>query len=306
MAFWGRGVTGESSGWFDFQSKVTGLSLVLRDQWPLLDYTSLAMMIILIMAGLLMAYVLKSGRVSWVPVLGTPALLLFALIILMPAQLSVSALADARLWPITLATALLAIRLSPDQHRLRGGIAMAGLMLFLTRIAVATAGFMVLDRDIAAHLKALERIAPGSRIAVLVKNPCRDYRLIHRLNHIDAMAIVRRDAFTDTQWHIKGSHRVLPLGGAGTPFNADPSQFIPGEGCNAPLNPDQQMAALQRRIAQIPPDRFDYLWVIDFAPRMIAPQPWLLKLYADDLTSLYRIDVAQANPRPGHVEDSRP
>lgn len=47
-ALWGGAVTGASSGWFDFPSKVTGLSLVLRDQWPLLDYTSLAMIIILI------------------------------------------------------------------------------------------------------------------------------------------------------------------------------------------------------------------------------------------------------------------
>lgn len=243
-----------------------------------------------------MAFFLKSGRVSWVPALGTPALLLFALIILLPAQLSVSALADARLWPVTLATALLAIRLSPDQHRLRGGMTIAGLVIFLTRIAVATAGFMALDRAIAAHLQALELITPGSRVAVLVKNPCHDHRLIHRLNHIDAMAIVRRDAFTNSQWSIKGSHRVLPLGGAGTPFNADPSQFIPSESCNPPLNPDEQRAALQRRIAQIPPDHFDYFWVINFDPRLIAPQPGLIRLYADDLTSLYRLDVSPANP----------
>ncbi len=296
MALWGRGLTGESAGWFDLQSKVTGLTLVLRDQWPLLDYSSLAIMIMLIMAGLLLAYVLTSGWVSWLPVLGTPALLMFALILLMPSQLSVSALADVRLWPVTLATTLLAIRLSPGQHRLTGMLTMAGLVIFLTRTAVTTAGFMTLDRDIAAHLQALEQITPGSRVAVLVKNPCRDHRLVHRLNHIDAMAIVRRDAFTNSQWDIKGSHRVLPLGGAGTPFNADPSQFIPGEACKAPLNPDEQIAALQRRIAQIPLDRFDYLWVINFAPRLVTPPPWLISLYADDLTSLYRIDPAQANP----------
>lgn len=117
-------------------------------------------MIMLIMAGLLMAYVLKSGRVSWLPVLRTPALLMFALILLMLSQLSVSALADVRLWPVTLATALLAIRLSPGQHRLTGVLTMAGLVVFLTRTAVATAGFMTLDRDVAAHLKALEQITP--------------------------------------------------------------------------------------------------------------------------------------------------
>ncbi|MGB4333592.1 MAG: hypothetical protein WBJ41_01940 [Chromatiaceae bacterium] len=296
MALWGRGVTSESSGWFDFPSKVNGLLLILRDQWPLLDYISLAIIIVPLTAGLLMAFPLKAGRVSFAPALGTPALLLFALILLLPAQLSVSALADARLWPVTLATALLAIRLSPDQHRLRGGMTVAGLVIFLTRITVATAGFMALDRAIATHLQALELITSGSRVAVLVKNPCRDHRLIHRLNHIDAMAIVRRDAFTNGQWSIKGSHRVLPLGGAGTSFDADPSQFISGENCNPPLNPDEQMAALHRRIAQIPPDRFDYLWAINFDPRLIAPQPGLISLYADDLTSLYRLDVTQTNP----------
>jgi hypothetical protein len=97
--------------------------------------------------------------------------------------------------------------------------------------------------------------------------------------------MVRRDAFVNSQWDASGGQQLLtPLRARGTAFNADPSQYIqvPQGGCNGDLS-----ATLAQRIAQIPRDRFEYVWLLDVDASHMATLPGLQRLYHDDRSALY-------------------
>lgn len=284
MLIWrAEGEGAETLGWFRLASKISDVTRVLRDQSMTLDIASVAA------ALLLLYFVLRSRRLGFAPVLAVPALILFGLGLLFPYQLFGSAYADTRIWPVAIATALLAIHTGPEGAKLAARIAIAALALFAVRIAATTAGFAAYDREIGRHLAALDEIEPGSRVALLVRWPCEQPWRAHRLQHIGSMAIIRRDAFTNSQWNVPGAQLLTPLGGEGTPFNADPSQFVGDRSCPADLRP-----LFYERVAAIPRDRFDYVWAIDFAPQSLRPIPGLTPRYSDERTILYRIERTSA------------
>lgn len=274
-----EGAGAETLGWFSIPHKLSSFVAVLRDQSMILDLVSVTIVIFLIYATL------RTGKLTMPPLLRFPAVLLFLLALLFPFQLFGSAYADSRMWPVAMAVALVAIRIEPQVAREARAIALAALAFCLVRIGAATIGYAQYDRDLDRHLAALDEIERGARIAVLVQHRCdRPWREA-RLQHMGSIAIVRRDAFTNTQWNVPGAQLLSPLAGAGTSFNADPSQFVTDRTCPEDLRP-----RLYERVAEIPRDRFDYVWVIDFDPATLSMPSDLHALYSDDRTILYRIE----------------
>lgn len=266
--------------WFDWRHKGWSLLYTLRDQHRLLDLASLALALIPFLAALLFR---RHLRIAWAGVLAGGLLLAAAL--LLPYQLLGSAWADARLWPLLFIVLIAAVAPRPDASPLwRRVIPALFLALFALRLAVAAIGFAQYDRDHSRHLQALGRVEPGARVATFVRFPCRTSWRRPRLEHLDGMAIVRRDAFTNGQWDVPGGELVIPLAARGTWYNADPSQLVRSRAC-----PDDLRPQLAERIAGLPRDRFDYVWVLDFAPASLPVYPGLQPVFADDRTILYRI-----------------
>jgi len=264
-------------GWFAWNHKLAALLWTLRDQDRLLDVTTLMLAMGLIYAAL------RSSTLKYDRGLGLAAAITLILIALLPYQMLGSAYADARLWPVFFTVAILAIK--PVTARAAVLIASIGGLIFLARTAVMAWGFANYHRTYVSHLRALDALPMGARVAVFVEFPCDVSWRRPRLDHLDGMAIVRRNAFTNAQWDVPGAQLLTPLGAAGTRYNSDPSQLVRARGCPTDLRPE-----LARRIGTFPRDRFDYVWAIGFRPAMLPRWPGLAPLFADDRTILYRID----------------
>lgn len=280
MILWrAEGAGAVTSGWFGLQHKFMGLAFSLRDQSMVIDFVSLALVFALIYAGF------RQKTLSFSPLLGVPAMLFFGLAMVFPYKLFGSAYADVRLWPIALAVTVLAIRSAPEAARAARRIAVIAVSVLFVRVAAGTAGFIAYDAAAERHLAALNEVERGSRIAALVQMPCDGPWRWVRLEHMPSIAILRRDAFTNTQWDVPGAQLLRPLAARGTTFNASPSQYVVDHECRPNLQ-----TKMQRRIGEVPRDRFDYVWVLGADPESLTLPADLHRVYADDRTSLYRID----------------
>jgi hypothetical protein len=284
MIAWRGGAGSATTGdFFNFGAKFAGLLCTLRDQNQWLDRASLLFALVLIYVGVRK----DATRVN--PALGLAAALFAALVLLMPGQLFGSGFADIRLWPICFIAALAAI--APAQRTWRGAPVIAGLALalFVARIAVMSAGFAAYDRDYTRHLRALDYVPRGASIAMLTRgSTCEGWRY-ERLAHLDSLAIVRKEAFVNSQWETPGAQLLVSLGARGSAFNADPSQYVDA----APVCDGAIGATLASKIRQIPRERFDYVWLLGFDTRHLDVGPDLSRVYSDDRTALYKL-------KPGH------
>jgi hypothetical protein len=284
MMVWRHGADGATSGgFFQLPGKFRGLLFTLRDQIQWLDVMSLTL------AGLLILLGLRGRGLRLHPALGLAAAIYLVLVFLLPSRIFGSVYADIRLWPIVFIAALVGIAPIGPSWRPASVVAAFALGLFALRIVVTTVGFNVYANDYVRHLRALDYLPQGASIAVLTPSGCQEWRQ-SRLQHLDSLAIVRRDAFVNSEWEIPGAQLLTPLRGRGTAFNADPSGRIDRSAdCAAPVDP-----ALTQRIGQIPADRFDYVWLLGFDKAGARAEPDLKLLYADDQTALYALAPAAA------------
>jgi hypothetical protein len=288
MVAWRSTGTGAvTMGFFEFFGKLYDFVTVLRDQNPVLDIASLLFAIGLIYAGI------RESTVRIHPALGVATGLFVLLDVILPRQLFGSAFADSRLWPIAFITMLTAA--CPRDRSWRPGRFVAGLSaaLFTIRVAVTADGFVGYDRDAARHLRALAEIPVGASIATLTPAPCpmkwSDWRQ-PRFYHLDSLAIVRRQAFVNSQWEVPGGQLLQPLRARGTAFNSDPSQIVfPSPTCSTSFGP-----VLAEKIQAIPRNRFGYVWLIGFDVGQLPAYPGLSRVYADDRSSMYRLTQPSA------------
>lgn len=283
MIVWRQGNGAASTDhFFDIGTKILGLVWTLRDQNIWLDTLSLLLAIGLLYFGIRSRDVRRNRPL----LVGAASFLI--LILLMPGQMFGAVYADVRLWPIVFIVGLTAI--APTGRMQRGSTVIAGMALavFAIRIVAMAVGFAAYDSGYAQRLQALKDVPRGASIAVLTQPPtCEQWRA-PRVAHLGSLAIVRRDAFVNSQWDASGGQQLLtPLHARGTAFNADPSQYIevaPGD-CDGDLS-----AALAQRIAQIPRDRFDYVWLLDVDASQLATLPGLRRVYQDDRSALYEFN----------------
>jgi hypothetical protein len=268
-----------TSGFFRWDKKLEYLLSVLRDQNEMLDKGTLGLVGIVFLFGLVRGR--GQMKLSLAIALGVFTTLFLAL----PIQLIGSAYADARLVPIILALALMAVDWNP-KGRTSALLSVLALALLTVRCGVSTLGYADYDRAYARHLRALDAIAPGQRVVVLVALRCGDPWRKSRIEHLSSLAIVRRDAFTNGQWATPGGQLLTPLGAPGTGFDRDPSQFVSHWTICKPT-PEQQLTQHLRRV---PKGRFDRLWLFDFDPSKLPPMPGTRLLYRDEATALFALD----------------
>jgi hypothetical protein len=262
--------------------KIRGLANALRDQNFALDILTM------VFAASLIAAPLVSRKLQFNPRLFITAVVLCVVWIPMPETFLGAFHASTRLVPLISAFLILSIGVSSLGTGARNAIAGISLAIFTLRTAADIVGFSSYAKDYERHLLALDYMDRGKRVAVLNGAPCWNTWRSPRLDHIDSLAIVRNDAFVNTQWAVPGAHLIVPKGGLGTRFNQDPSQTVLfTDACDAP-----PPSSGRKILMGIPADRFEFAWLIGFDEAILATAastPGFETLYQTDGSLLLRI-----------------
>ncbi len=268
----------QASGWFQWQLKEAWVRMMLRDRWENFDkFSALALAF-----PFLLAFWWKGVR--WSGGFLVSALLCGALFVLLPRILFGSAYADMRLFPFAVATAILMVG---PANRIPGwvatGVAVLGLSFFAVRTTATTISFGLYHKDHQATLAILDDLPKNSRLISFVYKPCTVDWAKHRRDHLPAMALVRRGAFTNDQWDLAGSQLIRVKYLEGSRWTNDPSQLVTGGPCR------RDWRTMAAAVENFPREKFDYLWIIGKPKRMMIDENGLQVMQQDEKGVLYRI-----------------
>jgi hypothetical protein len=247
MLVWQGQTPANAHDWFNLPWKLLALLWVLRDRWQGFDVATILFLVTL----LVLAW--RDKRVEAARPLAVGALILFAVFLLLPRLFLGGAHNDNRLLPYAIAVALLALRPSAAaSRRFAAGFAVAALLFFVVRMGGVGASAFLYGRSFDAEAAAIERLPKGARVAAFVNIGCFNEWQRPRLDHLPSLAIVRREAFTNDQWTVAGSHLLKVK----RPYEAytDPSQMVAEPECREHL--------LGKSLAELPPGLFTHVWLI--------------------------------------------
>lgn len=287
MVFWRSGdhVTGQTADWFNWRAKISWVLMVLRDRWMAWDLLSATVLFVILLKGV------RDDRIEYSRNLGLSALFLLAVFIALPRIVFGSAYADMRLVPFALAIGLIALR--PRRGlSMRGAAAFAaaGLLFFGARLAGTTWSYALYDAEYDRTLAALRHVPERARVVSFVGRRCRDDWAYTRLEHIPAMLLVRRLAYSNDQWSMAGAQQLTTRYAAARGFQHDPSQVVTDRQCRGEF-----WRPIGKALATFPREAFDYVWLI----RPPAYDPALLRgltpVWRDGTSVLLRVDQPRRN-----------
>ncbi len=289
MVVWRSGdhVGGQTADWFNWEAKVHWVTMILRDRWMAFDLLSVLVLFGVVLTGF------TDRRIEYSRHLGLSALFLLAVFILLPRIVFGSAYADMRLAPFVLAIALIAIR--PRQElSFKGAATFAALGLVFSgvRLAGTTASYWLYDRSTDRALAALAHVPQGARVVSFVGRRCEDDWAYTRLEHIPAMLMVRRLAFSNDQWSMAGAQQLTTRYKAAKGFAHDPSQIVTDRRCRG-----EWWRPLDRALNRFPRDAFDYVWLLHPPAYDPALVKGLTPIWRDGADVLFRVDD-RTQPEP--------
>jgi hypothetical protein len=254
--YWQSGAQHSSlaTDWFNFKLKWRWVKMALRDRWDWYDETSVAVTAVLFLV------VLFHRKLTFSRNLVFSALVLIAFYLLLPRIIFGSAYADMRLVPFIFAVIILSMRFKAETHLPTArALVIAGLAFYAVRLAGTTLSLTLASLDQSAKLEALDRVEPGSRVLTLVGQRCEDNWALPRNAHLGALAIVRRDGFSNDQWpmtdaKLLGVRDQARLGW----FAYDPSEQVRPARCA-----NREHWPIDLSLQHFPRDEFDYVWLMD-------------------------------------------
>lgn len=295
MLMWRSGdhVSGQTGDWFNWRAKTLWFVQLFRDRWQLFDLASVGVLVLLLLRAV------RDPNIQYSRNLSLSALFLLAVYLLLPRIVFGSAYADMRLVPFMVAIAILAIRPKPGVSMRRAGmIAALGLAFFTVRIAATTYSFWLYDQSYDRELKALDHLPVGARLVTFVGETCFNEWQMTRLQHVPALALERRLAYTNDQWSMAGGQLLTVRYAAAKRFSHDPSQIVTDVQC-----PREWWRPVAWALARFPRDAFDYVWMIrppKYDPRF---EQGLVPVWRDGSSALFRVDHRVPPPviRPGEL-----
>ncbi|MDB5700187.1 MAG: hypothetical protein JWL66_386 [Sphingomonadales bacterium] len=300
MILWRSGhVSGVTADWFHWSRKWEWFGKTLRDRWQWFDEGSVALLCALF------AGAICSRRLGISRNLGVTAVFLLIVFVVLPRIVFGSAYADMRLTPYLIAIPIIGIRLRPTAPAwLAKGLAIAGLVFFGARIAANTVSFAIASAGYDRALTALNYVPENARLVSFSGHDCRDLWSTNRMEHLGAIAIVRRRAYSNDQWDMVGAQLLTTNKPDGLYFKGDPSQVVTAGPCRNRWKP------LNWSLRMLPRNAFDYVWLMDppvFDERLTRGMSLIWQAGTD---RLYRIDdhgplIEQAAP-PRAVVGSKP
>ena len=272
---------------FDVGRKIALLFLALRNANAIVDVGTVALV------WIALALCIGRADMRFDRRLLMPAALLLATYVAMPAMLMGSFHSDMRMTPYVIALFALALRpaaRSPFARR----IGAAAIALLVAHTGYQTMSYVRIDRLWTGQLAALDHVPLGARVYGFAGVNCPTTWQGDRMDHLNRMAIVRRQAFANGTWPPPGQQTLLVR--PDIPAAHDPSDnemFVP-KACRA--GPTQ---AIPGALARLPRDRFEYLWLVN-TPRTLWPtRSWLAPIWHGERGILYRILT------PAEVRDPR-
>ena len=269
---------GGTADWFNIAIKADYLLKVLRDRWQWFDVASVSAV------AIVLGLAIVARRLTFSRNLAFSALVLFAGFLIIPRVVFGSAYADMRLASYMIATALLAIRFKGETYMpMARVLAVLGVGFYVLRIAATTASLAIAANGQSARLQALDHVPRGARLVSLVGQTCDGLWALPRNSHLPAMAIVRRHAFSNDQWAVEGANLLSVHYRQAGHFAADPSQIVRPAACA-----HREAWPVDRALAAIPRDAFDYVWLIDVPPHDPKLLEGLTPIWAAPNSLLYR------------------
>lgn len=281
MVAWQTGgdVEGDTGHFFAWGEKLVWLMSILHEHWQAWDMGSAALLLGLALVAL------RGRDLQLAPVMRVAVPLLIGLYLVMPRILIGSGFADMRLAPVIVAAALIGTR-PVARERLSNLLAAGALVFFAARLLVSSVTFAGIDRVWQEQLGAIDHIAPGSRVLTLTEVPCPAQWATNRTHHVNSLAVVRRDVFTNAQWAVGGAQMLkVKYSGAGR-FHTDPSHLMRPPECA--IEPD----TIEKAVAAAP-GSFDYLWLLDVPEQRWPAGSMLRPVWRGRNGILYRISPAR-------------
>ena len=280
MLLWRNGhVGGETGDWFNWRAKIAWLVMALRDRWKLFDIGSLILVLMLVIVAI------RSRRLGFSRNLAASAVFLLLVYLLLPRIVFGSAFADMRLVPYMIAVAVIAIRFPAESDfRFARAFAIAALAFVAVRTTATTYSFWLYDRSYDRELAAIEHVPQGARLVSFVGMPCGQPWRVSRLEHLPALALVRRQAFSNDQWEMAGAQLARSIYPAAPGFRSDPSQIVTPGQC-----PSRVWRSIDDSLRTFPREAFDYVWLIQpppHDPRLLAGTE---RVWSDGASALYRV-----------------
>jgi hypothetical protein len=280
ILIWSGGIHGGGTReWFDWSLKWRWICAALRDRWGVFDMASLAF------AGLVFVYGIANPKLALSRNLAFSAIVLTLLFLTLPRIIAGSAYGDMRFVPYIFAVGLLGIRARQANDMHAGQmLAILGLLFFAARTAANTASLAIAARDQSAKLQAIDFMPPGARVASFYELPGSEPWSLPRDSHLGSFVIMRREGFSNDQWLIEGVNLLelkyrVPGG-----FDAEPSEIV------RPAEADDHLyRTIDEAVAQLPRDKFDYIWLINmssFDERLVKD---LQPVWRKRDSALYRI-----------------
>jgi hypothetical protein len=290
MLAWRSESGGRTGDWFNVEAKIEWVVQALRDRWEIFDLVSLGLVGAIIFASMV------TPRITFSRNLAASALFLSVVFICLPRIVFGSAYADMRLAPYIFAIALIAIRFPIGVNlRFATTIGLAGLAFFLVRTGATTWSMYLYDQRYDRELAAIDHIPRGAAVVSFAGRPCTEPWAMSRLLHLPAMAIARREAFSNDQWILAGAQLLTVNYPPGYPFLRDASQVVTRVSCRR-----EYWRTIDRALATFPRDGFDYVWLIDPPPYDGDLLKGLQPIWRSGTSVLYR--VADPTPLPEPIE----
>ena len=288
MVFWRSGdhVTGETGDWFNWHAKIQWLTMIFRDRWLWWDTCALAVIVLVLVKAL------RDPRVEYSRGLGLSALALLAVFVLLPRIVFGSAYADMRLAPFLVAVAVLAVRPKAEMTlRHQSVMAALGLAFFLLRIGGTTVSYFEFDRMYDRQLAALNHVPVGARLVTFFGQPCGNPWMMSRMEHMAALALERRAAFSNDQWSMPGAQLLTVRYAAARGFSHDPSEIVTPFQCSR-----EWWRPINRALLLFPRDAFDYVWMIRPPSHDQRMLQGLVPVWRSGTSVLYRVNHSVPPP----------
>ena len=282
MILWRSGdhVSGQTADWFNWQAKLNWVQMALRDRWMPFDLVSVFGLLGILVVGAV------DWRLEYSRHLGLSALFLLVVFVGLPRIVFGSAYADMRLAPFVLAIAVIAIRPRPGMSLRRAATwAALGLAFFGVRLAGTTASYWLYGREYDRVLAAFDHVPVGARVVSFVGRRCNDDWAYSRLEHVPALLIERRLAYSNDQWSMAGAQQLTTRYRAAKGFAHDPSQIVTDVKCRG-----EWWRPIDRALLTFPRDAFDYVWMLRPPRHDPALLAGLTPVWRSGRDVLYRID----------------
>jgi hypothetical protein len=119
---------------------------------------------------------------------------------------------------------------------------------------------------------------------------CRDDWAYSRLEHVPAMLLVRRMAYTTDQWSMAGAQLLTTRYREAGGFQHDPSQVVTDRQCRGEF-----WRPIDKALRTFPRGAFDYVWLLQPPAYDPALLRGLTPVWRDGTSMLLRVDQPRLN-----------